>query len=407
MKKPKILISAYACEPHKGSEPGVGWNWAKQIAKFAEVWVITRANNREVIEEELKKNPEPNMHFVYVDLPKWMRFWKKGQRGVHLYYYLWQFAAYFKVRKLVKEVRFDIAHHITFVNDWIHSFLACFPLPFVWGPIGSNKPIPFKFIPTIKDYVEDRLKHFLRLFLRIINPFYLFTLLKSTKIILISKEQLKTFPFRYISRDKFAFQSANAVERFDVFSYNHNPIIIFSAGSLIIIKGFHLSIYAFVELYNRKKDVKFVISGGDKHMKFLESLVNRLNVNDKITFTGNINRIEVIKLMQRSDIFLFPSFEGGGMVVLEAMACGLPVVCLDYGGPGEMVTEDCGIKVKPITPEQTIKDLADALLKLANDPELRKKIGEAGKKRVQEYYTWEKKGEFIKQIYEEVLGRKL
>jgi hypothetical protein len=78
----KVLISAYACEPHKGSEPGVGWNWAKQIAKFAEVWVITRANNREVIEEELKRSPEPNLHFIYVDLPKWMRFWKKKQRGV-------------------------------------------------------------------------------------------------------------------------------------------------------------------------------------------------------------------------------------------------------------------------------------------------------------------------------------
>lgn len=44
--------------------------------------------------------------------------------------------------------------------------------------------------------------------------------------------------------------------------------------------------------------------------------------------------------MNKSDIFLFPSFEGGGMVVLEAMAAGLPVVCLDYGGPGEMVTDD-------------------------------------------------------------------
>jgi len=69
-----VLISAYTCEPHKGSEPWVGWNWSRQIAKFAEAWVIIRANNGDVIEEELKKNPVPNMHFVYVDLPKRMRF---------------------------------------------------------------------------------------------------------------------------------------------------------------------------------------------------------------------------------------------------------------------------------------------------------------------------------------------
>ncbi len=94
------------------------------------------------------------------------------------------------------------------------------------------------------------------------------------------------------------------------------------------------------------------------------------------------------------------------MVVLEAMASGLPVVCLDYGGPGEMVTEECGIKVKPVTPEQTIEDLADALLKLANDPALRRRMGEAGRKRVEEVYSWEKKGEFIKKMYEKVLGNR-
>jgi len=72
-----------------------------------------------------------------------------------------------------------------------------------------------------------------------------------------------------------------------------------------------------------------------------------------------------------------------------------------------MVTNECGIKVKPITPEQTINDLAEALLKLANDPALRIKMGQAGRKRVQEYYIWEKKGEFIKKVYEEVLNKKL
>jgi hypothetical protein len=91
----KVLLSAYACEPGKGSEPGVGWNWVRQIAPFAEVWVITRSNNREAIEKALAEEPLPNVHWVYFDLPRWARFWKKGQRGVHLYYYLWQVGIYF------------------------------------------------------------------------------------------------------------------------------------------------------------------------------------------------------------------------------------------------------------------------------------------------------------------------
>ena len=89
-EKLRVLISAYACEPNKGSEPGIGWNMTKQIARYHEVWIITRANNRSVIEEDLKKKPLPNVHFCYYDLPFWCGFWKKAYGGLYLYYYLWQ-----------------------------------------------------------------------------------------------------------------------------------------------------------------------------------------------------------------------------------------------------------------------------------------------------------------------------
>lgn len=54
----KILLSAYACEPNKGSEPGVGWGWATELAKHHQVWVLTRDNNQPVIEEYLRLNRE-------------------------------------------------------------------------------------------------------------------------------------------------------------------------------------------------------------------------------------------------------------------------------------------------------------------------------------------------------------
>lgn len=403
----RVLISAYACEPDKGSEPGVGWGWAKQIAKFAEAWVITRKNNREVIEEELERNPDPNLHFVYVDLPKWMMFWKKGQRGVHLYYFLWQLAAYIKASKLIKEVKFDIAHHITFVNDWLPPLVSLLPLRFIWGPVGSNKPIPKGYLSNFEHYLKDRTKHYLRKAIRLLNPLLVLTLIKSSKVILILKNQLNLFPFNFISRDKFIIQQANAVDIPKTGLTNttgNSDLIIFSAGSLIPIKGFHLSLSAFADFYHKKKDVKIIISGDGYLRKYLQSLANDLKIEYRTVFTGNVERAKVLRLMQDSDIFMFPSFEGGGLVVLEAMAHGLPVVCLDYGGPGEMITEECGIKVKPITPMQTIKDLADALLKLAKEPDLRKKMGEAGKRRVEDYYNWDKKGEFIKRLYHSVLN---
>ena len=82
----RVLISAYACEPGQGSEPGGGWHWMCQIARFEECWVITRQNNRPVIEKTLAANPMPGVHFIYYDLPRWARFWKRGKTGVRLYY---------------------------------------------------------------------------------------------------------------------------------------------------------------------------------------------------------------------------------------------------------------------------------------------------------------------------------
>jgi hypothetical protein len=80
----KILVSAYACEPRKGSEPGSGWNWVRQIGRFEECWVITRLSNREEIDTELAVNPMSQVHFVYYDLPPWARVWKKGTRSLPL-----------------------------------------------------------------------------------------------------------------------------------------------------------------------------------------------------------------------------------------------------------------------------------------------------------------------------------
>src|SRR5712672_875198 len=141
----RVLLSAYACEPEKGSEPAVGWMWVQQIARFHQVWVITRANNRMPIEKSLSKQPLPNVHWVYFDLPRWASFWKRKQRGVHIYYYLWQLAIYFVARKLHRKTAFDIVHHITLGQYWVPSFLALLPVPFFWGPGGGGESAPWTF----------------------------------------------------------------------------------------------------------------------------------------------------------------------------------------------------------------------------------------------------------------------
>jgi len=141
----KVLLCAYACEPGKGSEPGVGWTMACGLASLNDVWVLTRSNNRTAIESALKQRPVPSLHFIYYDLPAWARFWKRGSRGVHIYYYLWHLTSIFRVRAAHSSVGFDLSQHVTFVNHWMPSTLAFLRVPFIWGPVGTGDRLPRRF----------------------------------------------------------------------------------------------------------------------------------------------------------------------------------------------------------------------------------------------------------------------
>lgn len=99
--KIRVLILAYACEPHKGSEPGIGWSWVMELAKRPEieVFVLTRANNRSVIDNELLEmsSMQPNIQFFYYDLPFWVLKIKKRLGASN---YITCFGVYFAGKRL-------------------------------------------------------------------------------------------------------------------------------------------------------------------------------------------------------------------------------------------------------------------------------------------------------------------
>ncbi|MDB9315907.1 hypothetical protein PN462_22535 [Spirulina sp. CS-785/01] len=142
----KILLSAYSCEPGRGSEPGVGWNVAWKIAQFHRVWVLTRPDESKAqIEAELVRRPNPNLQFVYFTVPFWAGGWQWGLGPRNVHYYLWQLQAYWVGRRLHRQIGFDLVHHVTYVRYSTPSFLSLLPIPFVWGPVGGGETVPQPF----------------------------------------------------------------------------------------------------------------------------------------------------------------------------------------------------------------------------------------------------------------------
>lgn len=399
-KRLKVLLSAYACEPNKGSEPGVGWNWTRQIARIAdEVWVITRANNRRAIEGALRQEPLPNVHWIYYDLPRWARFWKKGQRGVHLYYYLWQIGIYFLARRLHKKVQFDLTHHVTFVNYWMPSFLALLPIPFIWGPVGGGESTPKAFYATFS--LRGRLYEHLRNITRWVgehDPFTRITARKSVVALATTKETAERLSrlgaHRVLVISQVALSEEEIKRLSDIPPHGNLPFRFLSLGRLLHWKGFHLGLIAFARFAEDFPESEYWLIGDGPERQNLERLAQTLGIAKKVHFWGKLPRSEALEKLAECDVLVHPSLhDSGGWVIVEAMAAGRPVICLDLGGPALQVTEETGFKISALTPEQVVADITEAMHQLATDRTLPWQMGKAARRRTKEEYGWDRKGE--------------
>jgi glycosyltransferase involved in cell wall biosynthesis len=391
----KILLSAYACEPGKGSEPGVGWHWSQEIAKLGhEVWVLTRENNRAVIEVALSEMALPNVHFVYYDLPRWLRWWKKGGRGIYLYYFCWQLGAFLRARTLARSVSFDLVQHITFVSVHQPSFMGLLGIPFVFGPIsgGEHAPLRLRKSYPLKGKILERIRDTRNALVRW-DPCMWFAFYKARQIAVTSAQTLALIPAPFHKKCKIylAIGSSTAAVQLDhPQNLQGENLKILFVGRLIHWKGVHFALQAFAELLKHKPQSRFTIVGSGPDEDWLKQLTQKLGLSEAVTWISWMNQQEMMGLYSQYDVFLFPSLhDSGGMVVLEAMAQGLPVVTLDLGGPGVMVDEHSGFRIRTDGRSEgnVIQQLAETLLTLSQDPALVRQLGEGALARAQ-IFSW-------------------
>lgn len=407
-KRLRVLISAYACEPGQGSEPGVGWNVVVEAARRHEVWAITRANNRSVIETELARNPMPGLHIVYHDLPRWARWWKRGVYGTRVYYYLWQLSLYPIVRRLHRQERFHVTHHATFVKYSAPSPLALLPVPFLWGPVGGGEDAP-KSLRNGSGW-RGRAHEYLRSAARWLgerDPLVRVTARRSALALAATSEtadRVRGIGARQIEilcqlglttaeRSYLAGLGAPAPDE---------PVRFVSIGKLMHWKGFHLGLRGFAAA--QLPATEYWIVGDGPSRAELRDLARRLGIADRVRFWGALPRAEALRTLSHCHVLVHPSLhDSGALVCMEAMAAGKPVVCLDLGGPAAQVTAATGFKLSVHEPDRVVEQLAGAMRTLSEDPSLRQRMGEAGRARVAKEFAWEHKGELVGRLYHRIL----
>jgi len=399
----KVLMSAYACEPGKGSEPEVGWQWALQMARFHEVTVLTRANNREAIEAGLSqlRNRQPLPDFVYHDESPFALDVKRGARAHKLYYLLWQHSAREVVVSLHQARQFDLLHHVTFAAFRYPAAIWGHGVRTIWGPVGGIESIPLRLLPWShpRSLVYEAARSLHNLIEA--SPFHILPRrAAATTLVLASTEDMRRVLAGHgLEAPLLPTIGLNTAEMpYRPRAAHTGPLRLLFVGNIITLKGLDLALHS---LARASADATLTLVGDGDFLPAARRLTARLQLQNRVCFRGRLPRPEVLELYPDFDLFLFPSLhDTGGYAVIEAMFNELPVICLDCGGPALAVQAGCGLKVPLGSRAAVIHGLADAIRHYDENRSRVARDGGQARQAILGNYDWDRKGEQMNELYQ-------
>lgn len=278
--------------------------------------------------------------------------------------------------------------------------------PVVMGPLNAAVKFPPTFQRSRKSLAADSLIAFGHQFVDVFNRLWPGKIQAET-LMVANDRTLQALPSRV--RGKIIELVENGVD-FSVWrsdstasKQTNQQVHFVFLGRLADCKGVDLLLKAFVPVATKIDAVLEIIGDGEMRGE-LEAQTAHLGLSDKAVFSGWQSQHRCAIELQQADVLVLPSFrEPGGAVILEAMAVGLPVIALNWGGPKDYLDSTCGILVEPNSRESFVQGLTEAMLKLAQSPELRQSMGFAGRERVRQHFDWERKVDRMMEIYQQTI----
>lgn len=379
----KILISAYSCDPTRGGEPGNGYNWAYHNTLLGhEVWCITTESSRKNIESYLAGHSVQNLHFIYVDVGRWVKRLYRYQPGVYLHYMAWQNNAAKLAKQLDKTINFDIVHHATWGSLQLGTAMWRLNKPLIFGPVGGGQVAP----PLFKKYFlhwwkQETTREWISKLLLAVNPDVRKTV-KKAKVVLVTNQETYDMAKQLGARNISYFLDTSLPEDFYPAAPPEHPtsetLRILWVGRLFARKGLPLVLEALSKV---KPGVPFqlTILGGGPVSEYVPGWIKEFNLEGKVAWKGQVPWQEVKQAYLTHDVFMFCSLRDSfASQFLEAMAYGLPIITLNIHGVRKLVPDGVGIKVEATNPADTLTELAAAVEYMQQHPNKRIALGKKG-----------------------------
>lgn len=406
----KILISAYACSPKRGSEPGMAWNIVNEIGKYHEVHIITEAYKwRKGIEDKLIAEPalKENLKFYFIYKRRNKPLRKIWPPSYYWFYKEWQKKAYFLAMELDRKEKFDIVHQLNMIGFREPGYLWKFnDKPVIWGPVGGFAQMAWSYVKdlTLKDIVYYSARNLLNSF-QMKYSRRIKKMAKRSTVIISATSDAREGLLKYLKRSSLLINETGAKPQQMKYKISRESVLkIIWVGRMEGRKAMPLALCALARLPSNV-NYKFHIVGGGPRLDQCRKMSERLGINSKCIFYGESPYAETQHIIAASDILLFTSLqEGTPHVVLEALSYGLPVICHDANGHGDVVNDKCGIKIQMVNPEKSIKWFSEAIIKLYNDRDLLERLSIGSFERAREL-SWESIGLQICSAYQEAIDK--
>jgi glycosyltransferase involved in cell wall biosynthesis len=409
----KLLLSAIACHPKHSSESGVGWNAVTALSKSHSVHVITWEGERKGIEEALSTGKYPNLSFTYVGADASChenRLIARIQSWNH--YVAWTRQSLEVARKLTSVRQFDVAHHITYSSWRVPSPLWRLDLPFVWGPVGGAAEFPSGFLGklSLRSAMFEVARNFSNR--QAVRTRAMRECVRNSSAVVVSNTETfdKLLPLRgrraglHIVFPTFFTDQQVELLKFDAASKPPDqPLQLFAGGNIIGPKGLIFALEALQNASRQGIGWQLVVGGYGPETPFLRKKAQALGIADRIDFHMGFAGDAYRQKLKDSHVFILPSFrENAPGTILEAMLAGCVPVVVDASAQGDIVSNDLGFKVPVRSASEITDGLAEAIIQIARNPNLRISMGQKASDFVARNYRENTYVNGIEAIYEEV-----
>jgi len=413
-----VLLVAYQCGHGMGSVSQIGWQWFTGMAARREVCLVTHERNRAAI--EAAPDRPAGARVIYIDT-EWFagplyrlskKLFPKSEHAVFTLSQLdWFVFDAVALRTLKRERRaganWKLLHLVTPVTVSAPTRLHRLGLPVVRGPLNCGLPVPAGFAELMREDSMGLAK--LRFLPRLVEA--VFGSLRHSRAVLVATAATRAaLPAAVQARSTAMLENAVDPERFAPAPPlappgNGRPLRLSFVGRLVPVKALPLLLQAMARLRAEGRATLLEVVGDGPMAAPWRAEAEKLGLADRVYWLGARDAQGVAEVMRASHVFCLPSVrESGGAVLLEAMACGRPVIGMDFGGPAEVVDAAVGWKVPATNAAVAVDGLAAALREAFDDPAAAAARGAVARQRVLERYTWDAKMRETEALYAAVLG---